>query len=73
MIKNYGFSQNLTYKFHNYIQEENEKKKDNNDSDNLIEEKNIKEKQVYIFNNINLKIVHLYQKFQLMIKTIMCH
>lgn len=44
MIKNYGFSQNLTYKFRNFIQEELEKKKDNNDSDNLIEEKNIKAK-----------------------------
>ena len=44
MIMNYGFSQNLTYKFRNFIQEELEKKKDNNDSDNLIEEKNIKAK-----------------------------
>ena len=44
MIKNYGFSQNLTYKFRNFIQEEIEKKKDNNDSDSLIEDRNIKEK-----------------------------
>ena len=44
MIKNYGFSQNLTYKFRNFIQEEIEKKKDNNDSDTLIEDRNIKEK-----------------------------
>ena len=69
MIKNYGFSQNLTYKYRNFIQEELEKKKDNTDSDNLIEEKNIKAKQVYIFNNINLNIEHLYQ----MIKIIMNH
>ena len=44
MIKNFGFSQNLTYKFRNFIQEEIEKKKDNNDSDTLIEDRNIKEK-----------------------------
>ena len=44
MIKNLGFSQNLTYKFRNFIQEEIEKKKDNNDSDTLIEDRNIKEK-----------------------------
>ena len=44
MIKNYGFSQNLTYKFRNYIQEELDKNKDNNDSDNLIEENNFKAK-----------------------------
>lgn len=44
MIKNYGFSQNLTYKFRNFIQEEIEKKKDNNDSDTLIEERNLNEK-----------------------------
>ena len=44
MINNYGFLQNLTYKFRNFIQEELDKKKDNNDSDTLIEEKNIKAK-----------------------------
>ena len=44
MIRNYGFSQNLTYKFRNFIQEELDKKKDNNDSDNLIEENNFKAK-----------------------------
>ena len=44
MIKNYGVSQNLTYKFRNFVQEEIDKKKDINDSDTLIEEKNIKAK-----------------------------
>jgi hypothetical protein len=44
MIRNYGVCQNLTYKFRNMAQEELEKKKDINDSDSLIEEKNIKEK-----------------------------
>ena len=44
MIRNYGFSQKLPYKFRNFIQEELDKKKDNNDSDTLIEEKNIKAK-----------------------------
>lgn len=44
MLRNYGICQNLTYKFRNMLQEELEKKKDINDSDSLIEEKNIKEK-----------------------------
>lgn len=44
MIKNFGFSQNLTYKFLNFVQEEIEKKKDINDSDTLIEDRNIKAK-----------------------------
>ena len=44
MIKTYGFSQNLTYKFHNIIQEDLDKKKDNSDSDTLIDDKNNKEK-----------------------------
>jgi hypothetical protein len=44
MIKNFGFSQNLTYKFRNFVQEEIEKKKDINDSDTLIEDRNIKAK-----------------------------
>ena len=44
MNKSYGASQNLTYKFRNFIQEELEKKKENNDSDALIDDKNIKEK-----------------------------
>jgi len=42
MQKNYGVSNNLSYKFRNFVQEEIEKKKENNDSDNLIDENNIK-------------------------------
>ena len=42
MLKNYGVSNNLSYKYRNFVQEEIEKKKDNNDSDNLIDENNIK-------------------------------
>jgi len=43
MIKKYGVIRNLNYKFHN-IQEKYEKIQDNSDSDNLIEENNIKSK-----------------------------
>ncbi len=42
MHKNYGDSNNLTYRYRNFLQEEVEKKKDNNDFDILIEENNIK-------------------------------
>ena len=42
MLKNYGVSNNLTYRYRNFLQEEVEKKKDNNDFDILIEENNIK-------------------------------
>ena len=42
MLKKYGVSNNLYYKFINFLQEEIEKKKENNDSDNLIDENNIK-------------------------------
>jgi len=42
MIKKYGASRDLTYQYHNLLQEEMEKKKDNTDSDNLIDEKNVK-------------------------------
>lgn len=44
MIKKYGASRDLTYQFHNLLQEELEKKKENTDSDNLIEENNVKVK-----------------------------
>ena len=44
MFKNYGVSNNLSYKFRNLVQEEIEKKKENTDSDNLIDENNIKSK-----------------------------
>ena len=44
MIKNYGVSKDLSYRSRNIVQEEFEKKKDNNDSDNLIDENNIKSK-----------------------------
>lgn len=44
MLKNYGVSNNLSYKYRNLLQEEIEKKKDNTDSDNLIDENNIKSK-----------------------------
>ena len=44
MYKNYGVSKDLSYKYRNLVQEEIEKKKDNTDSDNLIEENNIKTK-----------------------------
>ena len=42
MLKNYGVSNNLSYKYRNYLQEEIEKKKETNDFDILIEENNIK-------------------------------
>ena len=42
MHKNYGVSNNITYRYTNFLQEEVEKKKDNNDFDILIEENNIK-------------------------------
>ena len=42
MHKNYGVSNNITYRYRNFLQEEVEKKKDNNDFDFLIEENNIK-------------------------------
>jgi len=44
MIKKYGALRDLTYQYHNLLQEEMEKKKDNTDSDNLIDEKNVKVK-----------------------------
>jgi hypothetical protein len=45
MKKNYyGIVNNLTYKYRNLLHEEMEKKKENTDSDILIEEKNNKEK-----------------------------
>jgi len=44
MIKKYGASRDLTYQYHNLCQEEMEKKKENTDSDNLIDEKNFKVK-----------------------------
>jgi hypothetical protein len=37
MIKNYGASKDLSYLYRNLVQEESEKKKGNNDSDNLID------------------------------------
>jgi len=37
MIKNYGTSKDLSYLYRNLVQEESEKKKGNNDSDNLID------------------------------------
>ena len=37
MIKNYGVSKDLSYLYRNLVQEESEKKKENNDSDNLID------------------------------------
>ena len=42
MLKNYGVSNNLSYKYRNFLQEEIEKKKESNDFDILIEENNIK-------------------------------
>jgi hypothetical protein len=44
MIKKYGASRDLTYQYHNIWQEEMEKKKENTDSDNLIDENNVKVK-----------------------------
>ena len=44
MIKKYGASRDHTYKFHILVAEENEKRKDNNDSDKLIDDNNIKSK-----------------------------
>ena len=44
MIKNYGVSKDLSYKYRNLIQVEIDRKKENNDSDNLIDENNIKSK-----------------------------
>ena len=44
MIKKYGASRDLTYQYHNILQEEMEKKKESIDSDNLIDEKNVKVK-----------------------------
>ena len=40
MIKKYGASCDHSYRFHNLVTEENEKRKENNDSDKLIEENN---------------------------------
>jgi hypothetical protein len=40
MIKKYGASCDHTYKFRSLVTEENEKRKENNDSDKLIEENN---------------------------------
>jgi hypothetical protein len=37
MIKNYGAAKDLSYLYRNLVQEESEKKKGNNDSDNLID------------------------------------
>ncbi len=44
MIKKYGASKDHTYKFHTLVVEENEKRKDNNDSDKLIDDNSIKPK-----------------------------
>ena len=44
MYKSYGVTKDLSYKFRNLVQEEIEKKKENTDSDNLIDENNIKTK-----------------------------
>ena len=44
MIKKYGASRDHTYKYHTLVIEENEKRKDNNDSDKLIEHNNVKSK-----------------------------
>ena len=44
MIKKYGASYDHSYRFHCLVNEENEKRKENNDSDKLIEENNIKSK-----------------------------
>jgi hypothetical protein len=41
MFKTYGASKDLSYKFHNLLTEEIEKRKDENDSDKLISENNI--------------------------------
>ena len=41
MFKTYGASKDLSYKFHNLLTEEIEKRKDENDSDKLISEDNI--------------------------------
>ena len=40
MFKTYGASKDLSYKFHNLLTEEIEKRKDENDSDKLISENN---------------------------------
>ena len=44
MIKKYGASRDHTYKFHTLVVEENDKRKDNNDSDKLIEDNSNKTK-----------------------------
>jgi hypothetical protein len=44
MIKKYGATRDLTYQYHNIWHEEMEKKKENTDADNLIDEKNVKAK-----------------------------
>ncbi len=41
MIKTYGVSKDLSYRFNNLLSEELEKRKDENDSDKLISEDNI--------------------------------
>ena len=41
MIKTYGVSKDLSYRFNNLLSEELEKRKDENDSDKLISDNNI--------------------------------
>lgn len=44
MIKKLGASRDHSYKFHTLVVEENEKRKENNDSDKLIDDNRIKPK-----------------------------
>lgn len=44
MIKKYGASRDLTFKFHSLMEGQREINNDNNDSDKLIEDNNIMSK-----------------------------
>ena len=60
MFKTYGISKDLSYQFHNFLTEEIEKKKDENDSDKLISDNNINSSRNNSYENSNKFAISSY-------------
>jgi len=60
MFKTYGVSKDLSYQFHNFLTEEIEKKKDENDSDKLISDNNINSSRNISYEYQNKIIIPSY-------------